>query len=1007
MFAGFFVVAAVPILAFSVWVQQAALSSEVEAVKEKHLLVAANLTRAISRYLTDVEAGFHMAALHATAEQSSISPQEIEHFLEGLHIHAIKVLAADGKTASEIKTRHVEGPLEHISAENIVDLAPEFKRAGETPGRVIFSNLMRDGSGDPGIFIIMAFAEGGAAIGILDMSYVVSIQESISFGVRGHAAIVDATGRVMAHPIAAWREEMKDISFLEPVKQMMAEKTGVAQFYTPAMQADMIAGYTFVPGVGWGVMVPQPFEELEARAASVQHIATMIALGSLLVVGFLSWWLVWFLSRPIQAVAGAAGEIATGEHSARVPEINRFAPEELQTLRNSFNRMGSEVGIKTAQLSKTITTLEREIAGRKKTEQALGERDEHILAIMETILDAIITMDSRGRILTFNPAAEKIFGYTNAEAVGQNISILVAGDHQARHDNYLSSYAKSGPSTEAVGYTRTLIAQNKNGTAFPIELSVSELVQHGEVIFVGAIRDITERVKTSEALRESRERFRGFAESASDWLWEMDRDLRYTYFSEGFYERFGLSADEMLGKSRRDMMGETTDPEMLAHIENLENHRPFRDFRYEGTMPNGKVMYLSVSGNPTLDNDGNFVGYRGTATDITERRRLGDQLRQAQKMDALGNLAGGVAHEFNNMLVGITGFASMAQDDIDNPEIVAMSLKEISAAADRAAALTQELLTFSRKKVAKLSVINLQDMVMESANFLQTLIGKNVEISFAMERGDARVEIDPGQFSQALTNLVINARDVMPDGGRITVNATNPDVYKIAALKQKQGKGFADINYVCMCVTDNGTGMDASTRAQLFEPFFTTKPQGKGTGLGLSMVYGFMEQSKGFIDVDSTLGKGTTFHLYFPITDKELTVETSDDGKKIKIEGSAHSILVVDDEEVVRKLTENILTEVGAKVFTAKDGKEGLEVWEREGGKISMVLSDIVMPEMSGPEMISRMKEQSPNMKAVFMSGFPGQDDTLPEGLRNNSLFLEKPFTKRALITLVIDALSS
>ena len=373
-------------------------------------------------------------------------------------------------------------------------------------------------------------------------------------------------------------------------------------------------------------------------------------------------------------------------------------------------------------------------------------------------------------------------------------------------------------------------------------------------------------------------------------------------------------------------------------------------------------------------------------------------------MDALGKLAGGVAHEFNNILVGIMGFASMAQEDTSDKDMVDMSLKEISTASSRAAALTQELLAFSRKKVAQTEVAYVDVLVRDVTNFLGSLISSEIQFEVITDAKDAKIEVDAGQLSQAITNLIVNARDAMPGGGQISLTTS---IVGTDFLLPFRPADQPDRVYVCIRVRDTGSGMDADTQKHLFEPFFTTKETGKGTGLGLSMVYGFVEQSGGSIEVDSLIDIGTRFSLYFPLSTKDLSRAQGDTNGVGYSWDENTTVLVVDDEEVVRKFASAVLARSGITVLSANDGREGLELWQQHKDDIDMVLTDIMMPVMGGPDMVERIREEAPDLKVVFMSGFPGQAESLPEDLYTTSSFLEKPFTNSALLDIMAKAMKA
>ena len=353
LFVGFTLISAVPVLLLSVWVQDSALDKEVDSVREKHLIVAHNLTGALARYVTDVKGGFRLAVRRSVL---GLESDDIPALLARLHIRSLWGIDRNGHASEYVNAKNTPEP-NLVDAVVLNHLGADIQAARGDPDAIVFSNLMRDGQGEPVIFLMQGLPNGETALGILGMDYVIEVQQAISFGKRGHAAIVDRTGRVMAHPVKEWRTTMKDITFLPPVQRMKAGETGVSQFYTPAMQADMVAGFTTVPGVGWGVMIPQPFEELEARAGDVRHAATLITVIGILVAGLISLLLVRLLNRPIQSVVEAAREFAAGNSEPQTLRLGRLVPHELKVLLRSFNKMVLEVGAKNAQILETAERL--------------------------------------------------------------------------------------------------------------------------------------------------------------------------------------------------------------------------------------------------------------------------------------------------------------------------------------------------------------------------------------------------------------------------------------------------------------------------------------------------------------------------------------------------------------------------------------------------------------------------------------------------------------------------
>ncbi|MGH9945533.1 MAG: ATP-binding protein, partial [Pyrinomonadaceae bacterium] len=393
----------------------------------------------------------------------------------------------------------------------------------------------------------------------------------------------------------------------------------------------------------------------------------------------------------------------------------------------------------------------------------------------------------------------------------------------------------------------------------------------------------------------------------------------------------------------------------------------------------------------------------GVARDVTERKGLEEQLRQAQKMEAVGRLAGGVAHDFNNLLTAITGYSDLSLRRLADNPAVRRNLEEVKKAAERAAGLTRQLLAFSRKQVLQPKVIVLNDVIHDMNKMLQRLIGEDVELRAELDPRLGRVKADPGQIEQVIMNLSVNARDAMPLGGRLTIATANATLTAEDARRHHYVQPGA---YVLLSITDTGCGMDEETRKHIFEPFFTTKEVGKGTGLGLSTVYGIVKQSGGYVWADSEIGRGTTFRIYFPRVEAPIRSDIVKDGDGALPQGE-ETVLLVEDEDIVRELTHEFLEMSGYTVLEARNGRDAITICEQHDGPINLVLTDVVMPQMSGRELVERLAPLRPAMRVLYMSGYT-DDQIVHHGVLSESKsFLEKPFTIQALarkVRAVLDA---
>src|SRR5208282_4392442 len=389
--------------------------------------------------------------------------------------------------------------------------------------------------------------------------------------------------------------------------------------------------------------------------------------------------------------------------------------------------------------------------------------------------------------------------------------------------------------------------------------------------------------------------------------------------------------------------------------------------------------------------------------DVSARRSLEEQFRQAQKMEAVGRLSGGIAHDFNNLLGVIIGYAEFLQERMVPEDSLRGSVDEILKAGKRAASLTRQLLAFSRQQVLDPKVIDLNSVVLDTEKLLRRLIGEDIELTTPLSPDVGRVKADQGQIEQVIMNLAVNARDAMPQGGKLTISTEN--MVMDEEFVRRYPYPVQPGPYICLTVTDSGIGMDAETKARAFEPFFTTKEKGKGTGLGLSTVYGVVKQSGGYIDVYSSPGVGTTFKIYLPRVDEAIREEAGPPGAAGKSMDGKETILLAEDEPALRRLTRNTLELSGYKVLEAKDGVEALEVSENHEGEIDLLLTDIVMHGMGGHALAQELTRRRPETRVVYMSGYTGQTAGSQGPIEPGSDFLSKPFTRNTLVRKIRDAL--
>jgi PAS domain S-box-containing protein len=519
-----------------------------------------------------------------------------------------------------------------------------------------------------------------------------------------------------------------------------------------------------------------------------------------------------------------------------------------------------------------------------------------------------------------------------------------------------------------------------------------------ELAYLGnAINAMLEDLERTQLDRfEGRTRLGVMMEKMPAVLWTTDTEMRFTSVMGAGLEILGLRSNELTGKSLYEYF-RTDDPKFVpiaAHRQALTGQNVAYEVEWQKRIFDSHVQPLKGS-------DGQLLGVIGVALDITDRKHLADQLRVSQKMQAVGELAGGVAHDFNNLLMIVKGHAEMLLDRIQDSSPARHNLEQIQGATDRAATLTRQLLAFSRKQVLQPKVLDLNDVVAGMIKMFSRVIGENIDLAFLPGSKLAPVKADPGQMEQVLLNLVVNARDAMPDGGRLTIETTNVDVDRVSA---SQHPAMEAGSYVMLIVSDTGCGMDAGTQARIFEPFFTTKGHGKGTGLGLATVYGVVKQSGGFIWVYSEVDHGTTFKIYLPQVAADVDRLAAEKVQSGPARGN-ETVLFVEDEESVRELVRDYLGRSGYNVLEAPDGIQALETAAAHAGPIHILVTDVVMPRLSGRELVTRLSAERPDLKVLYISGYT-DDSIFRHGvLEGGVAFLQKPFNLKDLAQKIREVL--
>jgi two-component system, cell cycle sensor histidine kinase and response regulator CckA len=617
-----------------------------------------------------------------------------------------------------------------------------------------------------------------------------------------------------------------------------------------------------------------------------------------------------------------------------------------------------------------------------------------LAAIVEASDDAIVSTTLDAVITSWNAGAERLYGYRAAEAVGRPVSLLVPPDHR----DELPTIFDRLHAGERVDELET-VRMTKNGRLIDVSLTISPIRdERGSIVGTcGIARDITERKLAEKELYESEERFRAVFESDALGLHVIDAQGRIISANQAFASMLGYGVEELIGRPIHS----------LTHVEDQPASTDLRRSVLGGDQGHARLekRYLAKDGSPVWTNllavpiharEGLPRYSIGIVENLRDRRLLEEELRQAQKMEAVGRLAGGVAHDFNNLLLAIRGYSELALGDLDEPGgNPREGIEQIRRAANRAAALTAQLLAFSRKQVLQPQVVELNGLVSGIEDLIRRFLGERIELETRLEPRLPRVRLDPVQMEQAITNLAINARDAMSENGTLTIE-TSSVVHGL-----RDGPALKPGTYVRLSVADTGCGMDEGTKERIFEPFFTTK-EGFGTGLGLSTVYGFVEQSNGVIVVESAPGEGSGFALYFPAV--ETPVPPASETPRLSDTGGSETILLVEDEEVVRELLREVLEREGYSVLEAHDGQDALTVAAGHPGRIDVLVTDVVLPRMGGIEAAEALRASRPDLRLLFMSGHVRDVEAAAE-LRRLGSFLQKPFPPLTLTTRIRELL--
>ena len=796
---------------------------------------------------------------------------------------------------------------------------------------------------------------------------------------------------------------------------------------------DMFRGFapvnqTWNYGVGrrfkttqWTVFYMIPEASLNAEISGMTRHKMLFATAIILAALATGLLFARVILQPVLSLATATGLLASGALGARVRSKRH---DEIGQLGSSFDRMAERIEVQAKALQQTNEELEARVQERTaelaRKAQALRESEESLATTLNSIGDAVIATDTDGRVTRMNPVAEQLTGWPQAEAQGKALTDVFRIMNEGTNAPVASPVERVLRDGVVVGLANHTVLVARNGVKRPIADSGAPIRDaHGALRGVVLVfRDQTEERRVEQALLDSHARKGAILEAALDCIVSMDHTGAITEFNPAAENTFGYSRAAAIGQPLVDLiippsLRERHSAGLRRYLDTgvgpvLGKRIELRALRRDGSeIPVELAVVRTRSEGPPT-----FTAY---IRDLTERRQAAgalktesahreraeealrqteEQLRQSQKMEAIGTLAGSIAHDFNNLLSIILGYGEMLVEGLESADPMREDLEEIAQAAERAKDLTQQLLAFSRQQVLEPKILNLNDAIAGMTKMLRRIIGEDLELALLPASHLGTVFVDPGQIGQVLLNLVVNARDAMPRGGKLTIETADVELDSTYASDHPEVEAG---RYVMLSVSDTGVGMDRATQARIFEPFYTTKERGKGTGLGLSTVFGIVKQSGGSIWVYSEPGEGTTFKIYLPRSDVHATAVERSTPSPTTRRGS-ETILLVEDDEQVRNLAITILRRHGYQVLDAATGGEALLICEQHQGTIHALLTDVIMPRMSGRELWQRVAPLRPAMKVLFMSGYT-DDAIVHHGVLSSELaFVQKPLMPGALL---------
>jgi PAS domain S-box-containing protein len=814
---------------------------------------------------------------------------------------------------------------------------------------------------------------------------------SYQFGNTGYSFILNSKGDMIVHPrLTGNYFDEKDAKGTKFIKKVCEIKNGKITYWwhNPGGQGifERLAIFNYIPELDWIVASSgyvaefyQPLEQIKKFAIAALLISLIFALP-------LISWISSHMTNRIKGLMKSFETVATGDFTVRAENESK---DEIGQLSKYFNFLMEK-------LDSYSASLKTEITERTEAEKQLAVFKE----FAENSGQGLLMTNLKGEVTYINAALCIILNEGKPENVlGKNVMAYYSRQEQQKlRDTIIPIVFQQG---QWLGELPILSVKGKSTSTIQNIYFIRDSARN-PLFVANIITDISEHERAEQTIRESEEKYRSVVEESLVGVFIIEEGL-FKYVNKQYCEISGYTYEELVNKAYHLELVHPDDRSAVRDNTNarLRGESDAIAFQFRMTRKDGQVIMVKALG--SVSSHHGRPAIIGTLLDISKEQALEQQLRQAQKMEAIGQLAGGVAHDFNNVLTALIGYGNLLKMKMKEDDPLRLYVDQMLTSSEKAASLTQSLLAFSRKQLIKLEPYKINTVIRDAEKLLKRLLTEDIELKKILSDDDLTILTDITQMNQILLNLATNARDAMPQGGTITIETKEVVLGKDFYFFHGNGESH---KYIRLSVSDNGFGMDDKTKEQIFNPFFTTKEVGKGTGLGLSIVYGIVKQHNGLIDVQSTPGRSTTFHLYFPAANPQDVQEKPIEPVLKNAPNGKEVILIAEDNTEVRQLTKEVLEGSGYTVLEARDGWDAIEKFAQNKDRINLVILDVVMPKKNGNEAFNEIRKIREDVKALFTSGYTG-DIVLGKGIQNNAFnFIPKPVSPYDLlkkVRLVLD----